>query len=171
MRWPASPMTILHVPDRSYQQVARKVTNGAAGIAANPLLAGVDGPLNAEQEASLGWVQRGGQDRAPHRQAGPRQVGVAVDVAGEVLGRPADLEQRLLEPAALARVHHDGVGCRERHGLAGTGDPALDRARGRIGGRPLALKPKDIAAAKAAGAAVLILPWRRHWCTAPSKNG
>ena len=26
------------------------------------LLAGVDGPLNAEQEASLGWVQRGGQD-------------------------------------------------------------------------------------------------------------
>jgi hypothetical protein len=37
-RWPASPMTILHVPDRSYQQVARKVTNGAAGIAANPLL-------------------------------------------------------------------------------------------------------------------------------------
>lgn len=37
-RWPASPMTILHVPDRNYQQVARKVTNGAAGIAANPLL-------------------------------------------------------------------------------------------------------------------------------------
>ena len=26
------------------------------------LLAGVDGPLNTEQEASLGWVQRGGQD-------------------------------------------------------------------------------------------------------------
>ena len=26
------------------------------------LLAGVDGPLNAEQKASLGWVQRGGRD-------------------------------------------------------------------------------------------------------------
>ena len=26
------------------------------------LLAGVDGPLNEEQKASLGWVQRGGQD-------------------------------------------------------------------------------------------------------------
>jgi hypothetical protein len=37
-RWPASPMTILHAPVRSYQQVARKVTNGAAGIAANPAL-------------------------------------------------------------------------------------------------------------------------------------
>ena len=26
------------------------------------LLAGVDGPLNTEQKASLGWVQRGGRD-------------------------------------------------------------------------------------------------------------
>ena len=33
------------------------------------------------------------------------RVRLAVDVAGEVLGRPADLEQRLLEPAALGRVH------------------------------------------------------------------
>ena len=35
---------------------------------------------------------------------------LAVDVAREVLGRPADLEQRLLEPAAFARVHRDRVG-------------------------------------------------------------
>ena len=36
-------------------------------------------------------------------------VGLAVDVPGEVLGRPADLEQRLLEVAALGRVDDDGV--------------------------------------------------------------
>jgi hypothetical protein len=36
-------------------------------------------------------------------------VRLAVDVAGEVLGRPAELEQRLLEVAALGGVHHDGV--------------------------------------------------------------
>ena len=34
----------------------------------------------------------------------------AVDVAGEVLGRPADLQQRLLEPAALGGVDDDRVG-------------------------------------------------------------
>ena len=37
------------------------------------------------------------------------RVRLAVDVAGEVLGRPAELEQRLLEVAALAGVHGDGV--------------------------------------------------------------
>ena len=36
-------------------------------------------------------------------------VRLAVDVAGLVLGRPADLEQRLLEVAALGRVHDHGV--------------------------------------------------------------
>jgi hypothetical protein len=36
-------------------------------------------------------------------------VRLAVDVPGQVLGRPADLEQRLLEPPALARVHQDRV--------------------------------------------------------------
>ena len=34
---------------------------------------------------------------------------LAVDVAGQILGGPADLEQHLLEPAALAGVHDDGV--------------------------------------------------------------
>ena len=34
---------------------------------------------------------------------------LAVDVPGEVLGRPAQLEQRLLEVAALGGVHGDGV--------------------------------------------------------------
>ena len=34
---------------------------------------------------------------------------LAVDVAGEVLGGPADLEQHLLDAAALAGVHDDGV--------------------------------------------------------------
>ena len=33
----------------------------------------------------------------------------AVHVPGQVLGRPAELEQRLLEPAALGRVYRDGV--------------------------------------------------------------
>ena len=33
------------------------------------------------------------------------RVRLAVDVAGEVLGRPAELEQHLLEVAALGRVH------------------------------------------------------------------
>ena len=38
------------------------------------------------------------------------RVRLAVDVAGEVLGRPADLEQLLLEVAALGGVHeHGGV--------------------------------------------------------------
>jgi hypothetical protein len=37
-------------------------------------------------------------------------VRLAVDVAGQVLGRPADLEQRLLEPAALGRVDDDVLG-------------------------------------------------------------
>ena len=36
-------------------------------------------------------------------------MGFAVDVAGEVLGGPADLEQHLLDAAALAVVHDDGV--------------------------------------------------------------
>ena len=35
---------------------------------------------------------------------------LAVDVAGEVLGGPAELEQDLLDGAALARVHDDRVG-------------------------------------------------------------
>ena len=41
-----------------------------------------------------------------------RSIGVrlAVDVAGLVLGRPADLEQLLLEVAALGGVHDDAVG-------------------------------------------------------------
>ena len=34
---------------------------------------------------------------------------LAVDVAGEVVGGPADLEQRLLEATALGRVDEDGV--------------------------------------------------------------
>ena len=33
----------------------------------------------------------------------------AVDVAGQVLGRPADLQQQLLELAALGGVHHHGL--------------------------------------------------------------
>ena len=37
------------------------------------------------------------------------RVRLAVDVPGEVLGRPAQLEQRLLEVAALGGVHHHGV--------------------------------------------------------------
>ena len=37
------------------------------------------------------------------------RVRLAVDVAGQVLGRPAELEQHLLQVAALGRVHHDGV--------------------------------------------------------------
>ena len=34
---------------------------------------------------------------------------LAVDVPGQVLGRPAQLEQHLLEVPALRRVHHHGV--------------------------------------------------------------
>ena len=37
-------------------------------------------------------------------------MGLAVDVPGEVLGRPAELEQRLLEVAALAGVDGHGLG-------------------------------------------------------------
>ncbi len=37
------------------------------------------------------------------------RVCLAVDIPGEVLGRPANLEQRLLEPSPLGRVHRDGV--------------------------------------------------------------
>ena len=40
------------------------------------------------------------------------RVRLAVDVAGEVLGRPAELEQLLLEVAALGGVHDDA--CRRR---------------------------------------------------------
>ena len=40
------------------------------------------------------------------------RVGLAVDVAGEVLGGPADLEQRLLEPAALGRDGRRPCRCR-----------------------------------------------------------
>ena len=41
--------------------------------------------------------------------AQPDLVRLAVDVAGEVLGRPAELEQGLLEVAALRAVHRDRV--------------------------------------------------------------
>ena len=37
------------------------------------------------------------------------RVRLAVDVPGQVLGRPAELEQHLLEVAALGGVHDDGV--------------------------------------------------------------
>ena len=37
------------------------------------------------------------------------RVRLAVDVAGQILGGPADLEQHLLDPAALAGMHHHGV--------------------------------------------------------------
>ena len=74
------------------------------------------------------------------------RVRLAVDVPGQVLGRPADLEQRLLEPAALARVHRDGVGvdagAQHRRDLLlperpppappGPGRPAPARAPGRL---------------------------------------
>ena len=33
----------------------------------------------------------------------------AIDITGQVLGRPPDLEQHLLDPAPLTVVHHDGV--------------------------------------------------------------
>ena len=45
----------------------------------------------------------------PLREVERDRVRLAVDVAGEVLGRPAQLEQRLLEVAALGGVHDDGV--------------------------------------------------------------
>ena len=38
------------------------------------------------------------------------RMGLAVHVAGEVLGRPAQLEQDLLEVPALGGMHHHGVG-------------------------------------------------------------
>ena len=34
---------------------------------------------------------------------------LAVDVAGQILGGPADFEQHLLDTAPFAVVHHDGV--------------------------------------------------------------
>jgi hypothetical protein len=37
--WPASPITILHAPDRSYEQFANKIRVGGASLAANPELA------------------------------------------------------------------------------------------------------------------------------------
>ena len=37
------------------------------------------------------------------------RVGLTVDVAGQILGRPAELEQHLLEGTALGRVDHHGV--------------------------------------------------------------
>ena len=36
-------------------------------------------------------------------------MSLAIDIAGEVLGGPADLEQHLLDPPALAGVHDHGV--------------------------------------------------------------
>ena len=54
---------------------------------------------------------RAGRRAATSRSGRRRSIGVrlAVDVARQVLGGPADLEQGLLEVAALGRVHHDGV--------------------------------------------------------------
>ena len=37
------------------------------------------------------------------------RVGLAIDVAGQIFGRPADLEQHLFDPAPLAGVNQDGV--------------------------------------------------------------
>ena len=44
---------------------------------------------------------------------------LAVDVAGEVLGRPAELEQLLLEVAALGGMHDDA--CRRRRRAPSSG--------------------------------------------------
>lgn len=51
-RYPASPITVLHVPDRSYTQFANKVAVGGASLAANPDL-----------PQSFGWHWRADYER------------------------------------------------------------------------------------------------------------
>lgn len=70
--WPASPITVLHVPDRGYLQYANKIQIGGASLAANP-----------ELDPTFGWHWRAEYDRLQagtleqlwqSRQLTPRQV-------------------------------------------------------------------------------------------------
>ena len=110
---------------------------GAREQLALPLPAG-DGVGDQDQRRRLGLGHRGRADQRLARAArqhhdagaaGPERrrppllvvaqvpavlaqldrVRLAVDVAGQVLGRPAELEQHLLDLAALGGVHDDGV--------------------------------------------------------------
>ncbi|WP_375497094.1 glycosyltransferase family 2 protein [uncultured Jatrophihabitans sp.] len=50
--WPAQPITVLHVPDRSYEQFAHKIEIGGRSLAANPDLT-----------STFGWHWRADHDR------------------------------------------------------------------------------------------------------------
>ena len=60
----------------------------------------------------------------------------AVDVAGQVLGGPADLEQQLLELPALGRMHHHGLAVDPRAQQGGDLLGAADLLQHRVVGGP-----------------------------------
>lgn len=78
-RWPAAPITIFHVPDRSYAQFENKIRVGGASLAANESLA-----------KSSGWHWRADYERL---QAGTLR---------------ATWQERQLAPAALTAGLRDG---------------------------------------------------------------
>jgi hypothetical protein len=89
------------------------VVAAAAAIAPAPTIV-----LPAPQGSTTTPTRRARSPRRPDagraasssRLAQRDRVGLAVDVAGEVLGGPADLEQLLLEMPALGGVHQHRVG-------------------------------------------------------------
>lgn len=90
-RWPASPITVLHAPDRSFAQFAHKIAIGGASLVANP-----------ELDPEFGWHWRADYarlldgtlfDEWQARQPGPDTV--AADLAAGRLVRDERLRDRL----------------------------------------------------------------------------
>jgi glycosyltransferase involved in cell wall biosynthesis len=97
-RWPASPITVLHVPDRSYAQFAHKIAIGGASLADNPDL-----------DPEFGWHWRADYarlldgtlyDEWQARQ--PDRAQVAADLAAGRLVRDERLSRRLYDLAGAA---------------------------------------------------------------------
>lgn len=88
-RWPASPITVLHVLDRSYEQFRHKIEIGGSSLAAN-----------AEIDPELGWHWRSDYarllDGTLHDTWKQRQLDAAQVAEGLASGRLLH-DQRLLE--------------------------------------------------------------------------
>jgi hypothetical protein len=142
--WPASPITVLHVPDRSYEQFAHKIDVGGASMAANPT-----------GDPSVCWHWRADHERL--RDGTLEQVwaarqlttaGVRAGLAEGLLVRDDRLARRLAElvpgavrpdllravlggPAASEPDHDSGAGRRGRFAFASPRSRPKNRPAGR----------------------------------------
>ncbi len=90
-RWPGTPITVLHVPDRSYEQFAHKIEIGGRSLLTNPGLADTFG---WHWRADYERLQRGTLRRAWHARQLTEQD-VADGLAAGRLVRDERLRERV----------------------------------------------------------------------------